>query len=593
MSKIKPTSYFNIFKVIKDKKASLFVLLLIQIVAGMIPILIALVNGLVINEIAGDGKVSFSEHFSTSSHMLLLIGSTAFLITFSELSIIWHNFYSDYFRDLVYQRLYYKILEITSTYPTNELLENPDSYNKVVLAKENAAEISNYISVGSQVLMMIFSIIAAFILGFTIAWWIPTVLLITMGPFIYYKTKVESLTWNIKENYGEVFKYIHLYDKILTSPEFSKEVKIYKLQRYILTKWYQAYYKYFSEVNSVRIKGSVIICAWAILSMIGPMVCYAYVTFGAMKGELSLGSLSYLFGIVLQLKGNLTGLMYNSADVIRTLLASRPLASLLSMSYPQVIKPAYLNSKKPPLLVFEDVSFSYSNSPKPAVKNLNLELKEGEKLAIIGRNGSGKTTLIKLICRFYTPSKGKIYWKGQDIASIEFNELRSKIGTLFQDFSQFPFSVKENIVLDKWGELSDEEYKGLLKKVGLDILENKLDAVLSPTVQGGTDLSGGQWQRLALARLIANKSSKKLLLLDEPTSAIDPHAEYELLSLIKELIQDPTSIIISHRLSMCRMVDRIIVMEEGNIVEQGTHKELMKLKANYHDMLEKQLHWYQ
>lgn len=582
---------FLIFSSIRTKPLSLTTLLCFQILSGSTPILVAWASGKLIDKLHYALNEDVLEISVFHGDIFFFISLIALFLSVSELVSLWHNFYSDYFKDLIYKNTYSKILEVVSNHPTCEMLENPSMYSNIILAKENAVAISEYVSVGSQVLAMIFSVIAAVILSLVLAWWIPIILLLSMVPFIYYRAIIENKTWRAKETYSESFKRMHLYDDILTSPLFAKEIRIYRIQKYILEKWTSSYLQYFKAVNVVRMKGSLKIIIWAMLSWMGPIVAYFYVSNGVIHGKYSLGELSYLFGIVLQLRNSLTGLMYNFSDVVRTFLASKPLVALLKMKNSKhIIQESRSFPNVKDIIIFNNVSFVYPNSDKYVLKNINLSIKKGDKIAIVGRNGSGKSTLIKLVCGFYPVTEGQITWNGIDVQKMDLNSLRSKINTLFQEYGRFPLTVRENIELDKI--YKNKDIHKCLEKVDLSVLSDSLDKTLSKLISGGIELSGGQWQRLALARFIANGKGKELFILDEPTAAIDPHAEYEIINLIKKYIQDHTTLLISHRLSMCRFMDRILVLEDGKIIEEGTHGQLMTNKGEYFDMFTKQKEWY-
>jgi ABC-type multidrug transport system fused ATPase/permease subunit len=234
---------------------------------------------------------------------------------------------------------------------------------------------------------------------------------------------------------------------------------------------------------------------------------------------------------------------------------------------------------------FENVSFTYPGSSKPALTNISLHLKPREKLAIVGENGSGKTTLIKLLTRLYTPDSGRIFLDGLDLQEWDVDVLRRRIGVIFQNFVRYQFTVGENIGVGDVEHLENKTRwqtaaeKGMAQSF-IGQLPQSFQTQLGRWFKGGQELSGGQWQKIALSRAFM-RSQADILVLDEPTSAIDAQAEFEIFNHFRAITQNQMVLLISHRFSTVRMADKIVVIENGEVIEQGTHEELLQLGGRY------------
>ena len=241
--------------------------------------------------------------------------------------------------------------------------------------------------------------------------------------------------------------------------------------------------------------------------------------------------------------------------------------------------------------VFEDVGFQYPGADRWAVRHLDFTLKAGEVLALVGENGAGKTTLVKLLARLYDPDEGRILLDGVDLREYDLEVLRSNIGVIFQDFVRYHMTAAENIAVGRIEARDDRARivaaarRSLADEV-IDKLPKGYDQVIGKRFKSGVDLSGGEWQKVAIAR--AYMRDAQLLILDEPTAALDARAEFEVFQRFKELSDDKTAVLISHRFSSVRMADRILVLNEGQVEAVGTHEALLSQHGRYAELFELQ-----
>ena len=240
---------------------------------------------------------------------------------------------------------------------------------------------------------------------------------------------------------------------------------------------------------------------------------------------------------------------------------------------------------------FENVGFQYANSTRWANRHLNFTLHPGEKLALVGENGSGKTTLVKLLSRLYDPTEGRILLDGIDLKEYDLDALRLHVGIIFQDYLRYQMTFAQNIAV---GNISEKENRELIitsaQQSLADVLAEKLphqyDQMLGKRFADGVELSGGEWQKVALAR--AYMKDAQLLILDEPTAALDARAEYEVFQRFAELTKGKSAVLISHRFSTVRMADRILVLDKGELIEIGSHEDLLKKSGRYAELFDLQ-----
>jgi len=385
---------------------------------------------------------------------------------------------------------------------------------------------------------------------------------------------------------------------LLSSDSTSKEAAIFQTGPVLLDKIKKeqtVYFKDFAHVNDPWV-GNILI---ARILQFGAFVYTQYLNLvKVFGGGLSVGQ----FTLVFQQSLNLT---LSAEEILNQYSSISARNKYLDkffefLNTEKVIKspihPTAIPAKpRPPIIEFKNVSFRYPNTERLILDNFDLRIVSGEKIALVGENGAGKTTLIKLLLRFYDVVEGEILIDGVNIKDVDLAQWHKQIGALFQDFIKYQFTFKENVYFgDLTHGMEEKMLREAIEKSGadkyLDTLPDKYDQVLGKMFEGGIDLSGGQWQKLALARAFYRNAP--VLILDEPTSAIDAKAEYEIFQNVQKLQKDKTVIIISHRFSTVRNADRILVLDEGRIIEEGDHEKLMKKKGLYAELFNLQAQGY-
>lgn len=333
--------------------------------------------------------------------------------------------------------------------------------------------------------------------------------------------------------------------------------------------------------------------ALSIISTLGYYTAYAWTIWKTLQGGFDIGTLAFLTGAILQASGALQQVFSTLSGIADQALFLTDLLAFFDMQPTVKSKPNPLPVPVPILKGFEfrNVSFSYPGSSRKVLADFNLFLARGQRIALIGENGQGKTTIVKLLTRLYDPTEGQILLDGIDLREYSMEQLHHETGVIFQDFMRYEMTVRENIGIGRIEQLDqDQDIERAAEKSLADDVVKRLgggyEQMLGRRFASGVDLSGGEWQKLALAR--AYLRDAQLLILDEPTAALDARSEAEVFERFAELTQGKMAVLISHRFSTVRMVDRIVVLEGGRLVEEGTHDELLRLGGRYATMFELQ-----
>jgi ATP-binding cassette subfamily B protein len=377
------------------------------------------------------------------------------------------------------------------------------------------------------------------------------------------------------------------------SKEAAKELKLFGLGKFLTDRFTKLSDEVYEE-NVALSKRKLV--AGALLSIVGSLGyygAYVYVVWRTVTGALSIGTLYFLAGAILQASTNIQLIFSTLSGVADQALFLTDLLAFFEMQPTIRSKPNALPAPRPIRKGFEfrNVSFAYPGSSRQILKNLDFTLHPGERVALIGENGQGKTTIVKLITRLYDPTEGQVLLDGIDLREYSLEDLYREIGVIFQDFMRYEMTAHENIAVGRIEEIGNREdivaaaHKSLADEV-IAKMPGGYDQMLGRRFEMGVDLSGGEWQKLALAR--AYLRDAQLLILDEPTAALDARSEYEVFERFAELTGGKMALFISHRFSTVRMADRIVVLADGQIAEDGSHEQLMALGGSYAEMFELQ-----
>jgi ATP-binding cassette subfamily B protein len=374
-----------------------------------------------------------------------------------------------------------------------------------------------------------------------------------------------------------------------SSTETAKEVKLFDLSTFLADRFERFATTMYAENRSLAIGRATWGGAFAALASLMYYAAYFIIVLRTVEGVFTLGDLTFLAGSFLRLRGLLEGLLLGFSQVAGQALYLADLFAVFD-ARPTIVAP------KTPLplpdmiregFVFEDVGFRYAGSERWAVRHLDLAIKAGEIVALVGQNGAGKTTIVKLMARLYDPTEGRVLLDGHDLRDYDIGALRERIGVIFQDFVRFHFSAADNIGV---GRIDEREDQGRIAQAAGRSLADRVIArlplgyaqPLGRRFNDGVDLSGGEWQTVAIARAYMRDAA--VLILDEPTAALDARAEFEVFQRFGDLARGRTAVLISHRFSTVRMADRIVVLDGGRVIEDGAHEHLVAAGGRYAEL---------
>ncbi|MYC78512.1 ABC transporter ATP-binding protein [Candidatus Poribacteria bacterium] len=384
---------------------------------------------------------------------------------------------------------------------------------------------------------------------------------------------------------------------LLSTRESVKEIKLFGLHKVLINRFHVLSQKFVRENHTLSLTQEISQVVLNLLSTVSTAGVWLYAALRAIGQHITIGDMMLYFQASERARSTIVNVFRSSGTFYENSLFLEHLFGFLDLdpnavegTLQQPENQTELKKVDHPIrkgIIFEDVSFTYPGTEESVLKNVSFTIAPGECIAIVGRNGVGKTTLVKLLTRLYDPSSGNIRLDGIDLKAYHLENLYSQFSVVFQDFLQYHFSVQENIGFGQVDAGNDmERIRTAAEKAGslarIEKLPKGFDTVLGRTLEEGVDLSGGEWQKIALARAFMRDA--QILVLDEPTAALDAVAEEEIFQRFNELTTGKTSVIISHRFSTVKMADRILVLEDGRLVEQGTHDELMKRNGIYAEM---------
>jgi ATP-binding cassette subfamily B protein len=480
-----------------------------------------------------------------------------------------------------------------------EQFEDADLYDKLERARRQTV---NRIGLFTLLLATLQDLITLITLSVALVAYVPWLLVllaVAVVPSLLGETHFASLGYSLLYSWTPERRLLDYLRYVGASDVSAKEVKLFGLSDFLVGRYDRLSREFYEANKALAAKRSLVSTLLAAVGTIGYYAAYVIIIYLTVigyrgpAGVFTLGVLTFLTGSFRQSRDVIQRVLLSLTQVFEQSLYLDDLFSFFALQ-PRVRSEAGARQVPAPIqqgIVFEDVGFRYPGSDGWAVRHLDFSLAPGERLALVGENGAGKTTLAKLLVRLYDPVEGRILLDGVDLREYDIESLRRNVGVIFQDFVRYDLILRENIAVGNIEQREDEpRLQGAAERSLADTvarrLAGKYDQMLGRRFDGGVDLSGGEWQKVALAR--AYMRDAQLLILDEPTAALDARAEYEVFLRFSELTAGKMAVLISHRFSTVRMADRILVLRGGELAEQGTHEELVARGGLYAELFQLQ-----
>jgi ATP-binding cassette subfamily B protein len=471
--------------------------------------------------------------------------------------------------------------------------EDPVFYDKLERARRQTTARLGMLAVLAGMVQQTITLLSLSAAVVTFSPWFLVLLVGAVVPAFLGETRFAMLAYSMLYRWTPERRELDYLRWLGASNYSAKEVKIFGLGRYLAERSRELFDRFYRENKTLAIKRAISGTLLNLLPTGGYYGAYILILVRTLSGQLTLGSMTFLAGAFARSRGLIESLFSSLNNIAEQALYIKDLFDFFDTRPSIASKPDAIPAPRPIRSGFEfrGVSFAYPGSENQVLRRVSFQFDVGERIALIGENGAGKTTLVKLLARLYDPTEGAILLDGVDLRDYDVESLRGEIGVIFQDYMRYDMHVRENVGFGRIEELGnqsriEEAARKSLAETVIATLPGGYQQMLGRRFEDGVDLSAGQWQKIALAR--AYMRDAQVLILDEPTASLDARAEYEVFQRFAELTRDHMAVLISHRFSTVRMADRILVLDGGKIIEQGSHQQLVALGGRYAELFELQ-----
>jgi ATP-binding cassette subfamily B protein len=468
-----------------------------------------------------------------------------------------------------------------------QFFEDPVFYDTLQNARRQAdTSALNIVNSTMQMAQQTITLVSLVVLLVRFSPWLAVISFVAAIPAFLSQSHYAERAFRAVSRRAPEARLLNYLEMLLTGIESVKEIKLFGLGEPLLARYRELFTRFYQEDRAIAERRTRAGLGWGLLSTLAYYGSYAWIVFRTVAGLITLGDMTMFLAVFRQSQSSVRSFLDSLNRLYESNLFLDNLMTYLSLR-PALVSPVDGLPAPEPIrqgIEFRHVTFRYPGSDVPVLRDINLHIHAGERIALVGLNGAGKTTLVKLLTRLYDPTEGQVLLDGVDLREYDLPSLHQRFGVIFQDFVRYQFTVRENIGFGQVDALDDlDRITGAADRGGASPIISSLprgyDTMLGRRWEKGQELSGGQWQKIALARAFMRKA--EVLVLDEPTSALDAEAEYEIFRRFGELMEGRIAVLISHRFSTVRMADRIVVLSAGKIIELGSHAELVQLDGAY------------
>jgi len=563
-------------------------ILALRAIRSFIPVAVLWVGKLIIDGVIAGGAAVHAGRAPDWWHLVGLVGLELGIAVVGEGLARLSSLLESLLGDLFANRLSVRLMEHAATLDLAQF-EDAETYDHLERARrQTVGRIGLFALLLStaQDLITLGSLAAVLLVQLP---WLLLMLTIAVLPAFLGEAHFASLGYSLLFQWTPERRLLDYLRYMGASDESAKEVKLFGLSPFLVGRYAKLSEKFYEENKRLAVRRNVVSTLLVTLGTLGYYGAYGVIIYRTVLGAFSIGTLTFLAGSFRQSRDLIQRVLLSLSQIYEQSLYLSDLFTFFDVRPSVVSKPGAGPVPRPIRegFRFENVGFQYPGSERWAVRGLTFDFRPLERIALVGENGAGKTTLVKLLARLYDPDEGRILLDGVDLRDYDLNSLRQNIGIIFQDFVRYDFVLRENIGVSQVAALEDDSrIQEAARRSRADSVAARLtqgyDQMLGRRFDGGVELSGGEWQKVALGR--AYMRDAQVLILDEPTAALDARAEYEVFLRFAELTKGRMAVLISHRFSTVRMADRILVLQDGRLVDDGTHDELVARGGLYAEL---------